>query len=125
VNSLPPGYALSEVSEQTVVLDPDHPGHVDFLVRALRSVGGRVFCSSGEIAWGDLRLKLDGKVIEHPFDVNGNYLVRDLTAGMHDVVVEYRSREYQRTVDLSAEPSSLRGQDVEVCTNSPVGGSGL
>jgi hypothetical protein len=124
VNSLPPGYALSEISEQTVVLDPDHPGHVDFLVRALRSVAGRVFCSSGEIEWRDLRLKLDGRVIEHPFDANGNYLVRDLTAGAHDLVVEYRSRKYQQTVDLSAEPSSLRGQDVDVCT-SPAGGSGL
>jgi hypothetical protein len=116
VNSLPPGYDLGEVGEQRAVVEVDHLGHVDFLVRALRSIGGTVLCGSGEIAWADLRLKLDEKVIEHSFDANGNFLVRDLTAGIHKMVIGYRSSEFQRTLELSAEPSSLRAPDVDVCT---------
>jgi len=118
VNSLPPGYALNEVGEQSVVVDADHPGHVDFLVRALRSAGGTIVCSSGEMAWADLELKVDDKIIDHPFDAKGNYLVRDLSAGMHRIVIRYASRKFQLTLELSAEPSSLRVPAVDVCTKT-------
>jgi hypothetical protein len=115
LNSLPPGYALGEIREQSVVIDPDHPGHVDFLVRALRSVAGKVVCSAGEIVWDDLYLRADGKNIHHPFDLAGNYVLRDLAAGVHHITVGYGSKEYHETVNAGPEPSSLRESHVDVC----------
>jgi hypothetical protein len=116
VNSLPPGYALNELREQTVAVDPDHPGHADFVVRALHSFAGKIDCSTGKITWDDLHLTLDGKLIDHPFDSNGNYLVRDLAVGTHDLVIGYRSLVYHQSVEVGAEPNILRGEDLDICT---------
>jgi hypothetical protein len=118
LNSLPSGYALDEVHDQSVVVDPDHPGHADFLVRALRSVSGKVSCKDNSIAMADVQLQLDGKAAENVFDASGNYTIRDLSSGRHEIVLSYKSREHLHSVQLAAEPTNLR-LDFDICADSP------
>lgn len=114
--SIPPGYALQELREQGVALDANHPGHADFALRALRSVSGRISCGDREIPWSEATLQWDHTVLEGAFDKNGNYVIRDLTYGVHDLVVTYRSREYHRGIDLGPEPNNMRLPDFDICT---------
>ncbi len=117
LNSLPPGYALDEVHEQSVKVDPDHPGHVEFLVRALRSVSGKVSCGGNGIAMADVQMQLDGKAAENVFDASGNYMIRDLSSSPHEIVLRYKSRDHSHSVQLAAEPTNLHF-DFDICAAS-------
>jgi SdrD B-like domain len=115
LNSIPPGYALDELSEKTVVVDADHPGHADFIIRALRSIAGTVTCRNRIPSISGLQLEVDNKSPTKPFDSNGNYVVRDMAAGRHDLVLRDGPRVYRQTIDISSEPGNLAGVNFEIC----------
>jgi len=117
-NSFPPGYALNEIHGQTVTAESDHPGHADFVVRALRSITGKVSCNSSNFLLSQARLTVDGHLLDHPFDSNGNYAIRDLMPGRHEIVLTYQSEELRKTIDLGSEPTTVRGVDFELFPSS-------
>lgn len=112
--SYPDGYSLTELPTRSVVVAPDRPTPVALVVRALRTVSGRVT----ELDPKSLGAKpVEGITVTIPelnlatrTDRNGRYLFRDLPAGSFTVKVE----KYSHPIDLAGEPTSLSNVDFSI-----------
>jgi hypothetical protein len=114
--SLPPAYDLDSVAAQPAQVELNEPGHVDFVVRALRSVYGTVTCTGAPLNAGKVDLHVDNAGPKISVDKHGKYKLTDLSSGWHELVIIYGRKHLTRRVELPAEPVNLTGIDFEVCT---------
>jgi hypothetical protein len=117
LNSLPPSYALSSVSTQRIRVDAEHPGHVEFVVRALRSVSGTVACENAMVNPEDVRFFVDKEPLPTRLGANGDYVIRELPPGAHELLVAYASRRYTRVVELGPDPTNVHDISFDVCSS--------
>ena len=121
--SYPPGYALGDLSSQTVSVESGKPAGTEFHVRALRSIAGKVVVydksalQTVPLAGATVRLK--ELSLEVKTGANGAYLFRNLAAGTYTIAIENEGKEITRSVTLPAEPTNLRDVDLNGGTKSP------
>lgn len=119
--SYPPGYSLQALAPQQVTVEPGRPARLQFNVKALRSISGRVVVydkttlQTVPLAGAVVRLKELG--LEARTGENGAYIFRSLPAGTYTVALEHEGIEITRTVIVPAEPANIR--DIEL--NAPDG----
>jgi Carboxypeptidase regulatory-like domain len=118
--SYPPGYALQALAPQTVAVAPAKPASVQFTVKALRSLAGKVVIYDKQtpqpVPLGHVTLRLKGLALEATTGENGAYIFRNLPAGTYTLSVEYDGKETTRTVTLPPGPASLRDVDLNAGT---------
>jgi uncharacterized surface anchored protein len=116
--SYPPGYALQALEPQQVTIDPGKPASVQFTVKALRSISGKVLVYDKTllkpVPLAGAKVRLQELSLEATTAENGAYLFRNLPAGTYVVKVEYEDKESVRAVTLPAEPASLRDIDLNL-----------
>ncbi len=118
--SYPTGYSLQDLAPQTVTVAPSQPVNVEFAVKALRSLAGKVLVYDKQtlqtvpLAGATVRLK--ELALEARTGSNGAYLFRNLPAGTYTVVVEYLGKQTTRSVTLPQGPVSLRDVDLNAGT---------
>ena len=120
-DSIPAGYLTSELEPTTVAVGATAPGHAVFSVKALRSIGGRVYVLDGStgrtspVPNRTVTLKGAGKTATT--DASGRYLFRNLPAGSYTVAVADGSTGRTRAVTLPAGPLTLTNVDFQVSRN--------
>jgi Carboxypeptidase regulatory-like domain/Pilus formation protein N terminal region len=116
--SYPPGYSLQTLEDRLVTLEPGKPARVEFTVKALRSVAGRVLVYDNTllrpVPLAGATVRIQELSLETITAENGAYLFRNLPAGTYVIRVEYQGKEIERSVTLPEEPASLRDVDVNV-----------
>ncbi|QOY86573.1 carboxypeptidase regulatory-like domain-containing protein [Paludibaculum fermentans] len=122
-DSIPAGYLTAQLEVQRVQVGLAAPGRAEFAVRALRSIGGRVFAFDTAVAKA---LPVAGKVVTlkgsektSTTDAEGRYLFRDLAAGSYTVAVEAGARMVSSTVKLPASPMTLSNIDLQIVDAAP------
>jgi hypothetical protein len=117
-DSYPPGYALQALEPQQVTIDPGKPASLQFTVKALRSISGKVLVYDKTllkpVPLAGAKVRLQELSLESTTAENGAYLFRNLPAGTYVVRVEYEGKESVRAVTLPEEPASLRDIDLNV-----------
>ena len=113
VATLPPSHALDADIPHSLVVQPDQPGRVDFVVRALRSVSGTVTCNGEALEASVIELQIDG--LPAIVDVRGNFSLRDLTSGRHELLLVNGANQHRSTIDVAPEPSNLH-MNLEGCS---------
>jgi hypothetical protein len=101
-DSLPAGYGVANAASHSVMLQRAQPVSADFVVRAARSISGRL-AAAGEVIVqpGERRVLTDA---------DGGYAIRSLPAGKITLVAGGESR----SVVLPAEPASIHDVDFGV-----------
>jgi Carboxypeptidase regulatory-like domain len=119
-DSFPPGYILQDLAPQVRTVDPGKPSSVEFTVKALRSIGGRVLVydkstlQTVPLAGATVRLKeLAQEVKTGP---SGAYIFRNLPAGTYTIAIENEGKEITRTVILTPAPANVRDIDLNAGT---------
>lgn len=114
--SYPPGYSLQGIEPQQVTLAAGRPGKLQFTVKALRSISGKVLVYDKTllkpVPVSGARVKLQGTSFETTTAANGAYLFRNLPAGTFVVNAEYQGKKAASAVTLPSEPASLRSIDL-------------
>jgi hypothetical protein len=119
-DSYPPGYALQDLSAQTVAVESGRPASTEFKVKALRSIAGRVLVydkatlQTVPLAGEVVRLK--EVALETKTGPTGAYIFRNLAAGTYTVAIESDGKEILRTVIVPAGPASIRDVDLNAGT---------
>jgi uncharacterized protein (DUF2141 family) len=119
-DSYPPGYALQDLSAQTVAVESGRPASTEFKVKALRSIAGRVLVydkatlQTVPLAGAVVRLKEVS--LEVKTGATGAYIFRNLAAGTYTVAIESDGKEISRTVMVPAGPASVRDVDLNAGT---------
>jgi Carboxypeptidase regulatory-like domain len=125
-DSYPPGYALQDLTTQTITVESGKPASAQFTARALRSLGGKVLVydpgslQTVPLAGAVVRLKellpetktAGVKTVEIKTGETGAYLFRNLAAGTYTVAIEHDGKEISRTVTLPATPANVRDIDL-------------
>lgn len=120
-SSLPPGYSLSDLNDQTVVLTATQAAHFNFRIKAQRSISGRVQLfdpATGKtqpLAGATVSLG-SGQTVVHT-DSEGRYLFRQLPAGTYDVTVVHDGKLWTRSVELDPTPDVAT--DVNITITRP------
>jgi len=119
-DSFPPGYILQDLAPQVRTVEPGKPSSVEFTVKALRSIGGRVLVydkgtlQTVPLAGATVRLKeLTQEVKTSP---SGAYIFRNLPAGSYTIAIEHEGKEITRTVVLLPAPANVRDIDLNAGT---------
>jgi hypothetical protein len=107
-DSLPAGYDTSRLAPQRIRLAAGAPARFDEVVRAQRSVCGRVSVTDTERVLVRL-VELD-RTTELAAD--GSYVFRNLAPGRYTVVAEIAGRTVSRQVDVPESPGVLRDVDL-------------
>ncbi len=119
-DSYPPGYGLQNLAVQTVTVEPGKPASTRFVVKAIRSVSGRVMVYDKNllqpVPLAGVVVRLKEFSLEVKTAANGAYLFRNLAAGTYTITVEYAGKETVRTVTLPPEPANLRNVDLNAGT---------
>ncbi len=109
VNSVPPGYFLGRLESSTVNVEPGNPAEVDFQIKAMRAIVGRVLAydarKTREVPVNDVVVTLKELHCAVIADKNGVFRFRDLPAGRYTVAVVYRDREIAQEVALPGGPA--------------------
>lgn len=117
-DSYPSGYSLQALAAQTVTVGVGKPVSLQFEVKALRSVAGRVLVydpsSLQTIPVPGAVVRLKELALEIHTGANGAYIFRNLPAGTYTLAVEHAGKETTRSVTLPKEPASLRDLDLNV-----------
>ncbi len=115
-DSYPPGYLLQALGPQAVTVDPGKPASLQFTVKALRSVAGKVLVYDKKllqtVPLAGVVVRLKELSLQATSGDTGAYIFRNLPAGTYTLAVEYDGKETTRTVTLPAEPASLRDIDL-------------
>jgi hypothetical protein len=85
---------------------------VNFVVRAQRSVEGSATCKEGIPS----RVKMPDLAREAAPDAAGRFVLRRVPAGRLTVAVTCPGLEFERTIDVPAEPGTLRGVRLSAAT---------
>jgi Carboxypeptidase regulatory-like domain/TPR repeat/Tetratricopeptide repeat len=115
-DSLPEGYSTDTLAEpQQVTVGATSPGKAAFIVRALRSISGRVL-TYDPVAGLDLpvngaHVALRETGLDVVTDAAGRYLFGDLAAGSYTIVAENKSQGATQTVKLGGQPVGLKNVD--------------
>jgi Carboxypeptidase regulatory-like domain len=118
--SYPPGYSLQALTPQTVTVGAGKPTSLDFTVKALRALSGKVMAydkaTLKPVPLAGVAVRLKELAIEARTGESGAYIFRNLPAGTFTLSVEYEGKETTRTVTLPPGPASLRDVDVNAGT---------
>ncbi|MGA7887021.1 MAG: carboxypeptidase regulatory-like domain-containing protein [Acidobacteriaceae bacterium] len=120
-SSFPPGYSLSDLTDQTIVLTATQAAHFNFRIKAQRSISGRVQLfdpATGRtqpLAGVTVALG-SGQTVVHT-DSEGRYLFRQLPAGSYDVTVVHDGKLWSRSVELDPTPDVAA--DVNITITQP------
>ena len=117
-SSLPPGYSLSDLEDQSVRVTANLSGHFLFKISAQRSIAGKV---QGFQTSNGKSFPLAGLAITIPdlkrkshTDAQGRFLFRHLPPGDVTISFEYDGKQYTRDVSLAAAPDIEDGVDITV-----------
>lgn len=116
--SLPPGYSLGELADQTVRVTAAQAGHFTFRIHAQRSISGRILLldpRTGKrlpLAGLSVSLGPDGPAMRT--DSDGRYLFRHLAAGSWQVTVAHDGNVWRRSVPLNSGPDIETGVDITI-----------
>jgi hypothetical protein len=113
--SLPPSYSLNGRLNDQVDVKRGQVSELQFVIHALRSVSGHVACNGGPVVASSMEMFMDGKKLGAVFDPSGDYTLRDLPAGNHELLLKTASMQLRKVVDVSTEPVSMRGIDFDLC----------
>jgi hypothetical protein len=117
-DSYPPGYALQDLSAQTVTVEAGKPASAQFTVRAMRSIAGRVLVYDKSILQTvpleGATVRLKEPALEVKTGPNGGYIFRNLGAGTYTISIDYGDKETTRAVTLPSAPTNLRDIDLNV-----------
>jgi len=118
--SFPAGYALQTLESQLASVDSGKPASVQFTVKALRSIAGKVTVYDKTALQ---TVPLPGAIVhlkELPMQTvaaeNGAYIFRNLPAGTFTIAVEYQGKETTQTVIVPTEPAIIRDVELSVGT---------
>lgn len=114
--SLPPGYDLTALKPQSLLLARHAPAHADFRARALRSLAGTV---KGLRGIGVVEVAGSGQQVRP--DAAGHFLLRHLPAGRLTLVVRHGGGEIRQDVEVPAEPGIVSGVVIEAGGRGGVG----
>ena len=112
LETLPAGYGLQALKPQWAAVDSGKAASVQFTVKALRSISGRVTVYDKALM---KTVPLPGAIV-HLKELslqalaaeNGAYIFRNLPAGTFTIAVEYQGNEITQTVIVPAAPASIR-----------------
>ena len=107
--SLPASYVLP-ADLQTVSIDPDQPGRIEFVAHALRSVTGIAVCHQAALDSHNLVLRFDGGASPVAVEDNGRFSIRDIASGRHQLVLDYDGRQHRTVVDVPGDPGNVHLQ---------------
>lgn len=114
--SYPPGYSLPSIAPQQVTIAAGKPAKLQFTVKALRSIAGKVLVYDKAllkpVPVAGARVQLQGTSLETTTTANGAYLFRNLPAGTFVLNAEYQGKTAVQAVTLPSEPASLRNVDL-------------
>lgn len=111
--SVPPGYAVHELKPEAVTVEAAAPGRVQFVIRAFRSISGRV--STADSALAGVAVRLSGATSATvQTDANGAYIFRDLRAGSYRVAVMHAGKTVEQQVHLPEAPAAVKAVDLRV-----------
>jgi Carboxypeptidase regulatory-like domain len=120
-SSLPAGYSLADLNDQTVPVTAVKAGNFKFVVQAQRSIAGTVELfdqttahmqplAGADVSIGSASVKSDSA---------GRYLFRHLPAGPYTVTVTYNGKTWTRIVQLGTSPDIESGVDIMVTQALP------
>ena len=116
ISSLPPGYNLSQLEDQSIAVTAQQSGHFHLMVQAQRSIAGRVQLydsSTGQNSpVAGIEVLIDPSQRTARTDSQGRYVFRQMPAGAFTVTVRYGDRSYSRTIQLSSIPDTERDVDL-------------
>ncbi len=122
-STLPPGYSLSDLSDQTVVVTTQNAGKFHLTVPAQRSLSGSVALfdpTTGKTTpLSDITVTLGPGDYSMQTDGDGRYLFRHLPAGSCTVSVVHDGKVWTRSVTLGTGPDIQSGVDITVTEASP------
>jgi hypothetical protein len=118
--TFPAGYALQALETQWAAVDSGKPASVQFTVKALRSISGKVTVYDKNLM---RTVPLPGAIVrlkelslQTVAAENGAYIFRNLPAGSCTISVEYQGKETTQKVIVPSDPDTIR--DVELSVGS-------
>jgi hypothetical protein len=119
-DSYPPGYALQDLAAQTVAVESGKPASMQFTVKALRSIAGRVMvydkATLQTVPLAGVLVRLKESRLEVKTGPTGAYIFRNLAAATYTIAIELEGKEVSRTVTLAPAPASIRDIDLNAGT---------
>ncbi len=116
--SFPPGYSLQALEPQSTAVDSGKPASIQFTVKALRSISGKVTVydktSLKTVPLPGAIVRLKELAMQTIAAENGAYIFRNLPAGTFTIAVEYQGKETTQTVIVPADPASIRDVELSV-----------
>jgi hypothetical protein len=121
-SSLPPGYSLSDLADQTIVLTAKQAAHFAFQVHAQRSISGRVeifdpTTGRRQPLVGTTVSLSPGQLVAHT-DGAGRYLFRQLPPGSYTVTVVQDGKLWSRPIDLDPTPDVATDVNITITKSS-------
>jgi uncharacterized protein (DUF2141 family) len=115
-DSYPTGYALQDLSVQSVTVDSGKPASAQFTVKALRSISGHVLVydpgALQNVPLAGAAVRLKELSLEVKTGESGAYIFRNLPAGTYTVSIEHDGKESSRAVILPSTPANVRDIDL-------------
>jgi hypothetical protein len=116
--SLPPGYSVADLADQTIQVTAQQAGRFHFTVVAQRSISGHVrqFDAATGTSTPLDNIEVSLAPLQHAThtDAAGRYLFRQLAAGTYTVTVNYQGKPYTQTVLLTPEPDIESAIDIVI-----------
>lgn len=117
-STLPPGYSLSDLEDQSVKVTANQSGHFLFTIAAQRSISGTVHAfqtANGQsFPISGAAITIPGLKRKSHTDAQGRFLFRHLPAGDITISFEYQGKQYTRDVSLASAPDIQAGVDITV-----------
>jgi hypothetical protein len=117
-DSVPPGYAVDTLETEALDIQLGAPGRVEFRLKPYRNLSGHVrifdrISGTYKPAPGVTVLLMElARTTTSGED--GSYLFRDLSPGVHTLVVDYEGTRLSRTVTVEEHPSFLKNVDLHI-----------
>ncbi len=113
----PNGYSLQGLESQQATVEPGKPARVQFKVKAIRVVAGKVVVYDRTILKSvglpDAVVHLKELSLEARTGANGAFIFRNLPAGAFTLSVIYNGRETIRKIVVPADPANIRDLDLD------------
>jgi hypothetical protein len=118
MDSVPPGYSLSQSETQRAIVEASAPAQLAFTLRAIRNISGHVTiydrASHQEMPLPRITVLLRGLSRTSVTDEDGVYLFRDLSPGLYTLVVLYQGKEFKRDIVLPDGPAFPKGIEINL-----------
>ncbi|HEX6880249.1 MAG TPA: carboxypeptidase regulatory-like domain-containing protein [Terriglobales bacterium] len=114
--SVPAMYSLANLHSMNISTEPNQPGKVAFMIPAMRGARGKIVCHSEPVNSANAQLSLDGVDVSDSIQGDGEFSLRELSAGKHELTVRYGSGPLvQRNLDLQRGTAIAVSAPIEVC----------